>query len=158
MYALLLRGGIGMTLNFGKLTLSLAPTRVAESASGVETVKRIDRLNVLNRLVASKAQEKGAELESEAARVVFHRKLEAVAEPLSFANVALLALVLALLFHRRRPMLVEHAVFSMHLVSFILLSTLALKPILWLVSPVLTLDRAAGAPTAEPTLANAAVL
>ena len=36
----------------------------------------------------------------------------------------LFAFVLYLLFHRRRPLFVEHAVFSMHTFSFILLSSL----------------------------------
>jgi hypothetical protein len=51
---------------------------------------------------------------------------------LSFANVLLLALALYLLFHRKRGLLVDHTVFSMHLVSFVLLSSLLLLPAVWL--------------------------
>ena len=50
--------------------------------------------------------------------------LGAVATPLSFASVLLFALVLHACFNRRRPLMLEHAVFSMHYFSFVLISTL----------------------------------
>jgi hypothetical protein len=65
-------------------------------------------------------------LASDAARERFHDRLAAFAQPLSFANVVLLAAALHLCFRRSRPRFLEHAAFSMHVVSFVLLSSLTL--------------------------------
>ena len=65
-------------------------------------------------------------LTSDAARARFHDRLAAFAQPVSFANVLLLALTLHLGFHWRRRRFLEHAAFSMHVVRFVLLSSLAL--------------------------------
>lgn len=129
-YALLTQGGLLVTLTIYYLHLSVAPTTVPESVSVVETVRRIDRFGVLGKILAAKA--KSADLTSEAVRERFHRKLNQFAQPLSFANVLLLTLALYLFFHRRRRLLIDHAAFSMHFVSFVLLSSLALLPALWL--------------------------
>lgn len=129
-YALLTQGGLLVTLTIYYLHLSVAPTAVPESASVVETVRQIDRFGVLAPLLAAKA--KSADLTSDAVRERFHRRLNQFAQPLSFANVVLLALALYLFFHGRRRLLVDHAVFSMHFVSFVLISSLALLPAVWL--------------------------
>jgi len=129
-YALLTRGGLLVSLFIYNVTLSIAPTAVPEGVSVAETVARIDRYGVLGNLVA--ATEKSTDVASAAARERFHSTLNQFAQPVSFANVLLLALPLYLMFHRKRRLLVEHAVFSMHLVSFVLMSSLALLPAVWL--------------------------
>src|SRR5947207_2359687 len=65
-------------------------------------------------------------LHVDAARERFHDRLDAFAEPVSFANVVLLAGALHLCFRRQRRRFLEHAAFSMHFVSFVLLSSLTL--------------------------------
>ena len=69
---------------------------------------------------------KREQLASEAARERFHDRLEAFAQPVSFTNVILLAATLHLVFRRKRRRFLEHAAFSMHAVSFVLLSSLTL--------------------------------
>lgn len=129
-YALLTQGGLLVTLSIYRLHLSIAPTAVPGNVSVADTVTRIDRFGVLANLLAAKG--KSADITSEAVRARFHSKLNQFAQPLSFANVLLLALALYLVFQRKRRLLVDHAVFSMHLVSFVLVSSLALLPAVWL--------------------------
>jgi hypothetical protein len=128
-YALLTQGGLLVTLTIGWLNLSVAPTAVPARESVAETVRRIDRFGVLGRLLASK--QRSVDINSPAVQERFHRRLNQFAQPLSFANVFLLALALYLVFRRRRPLLLAHAVFSMHFVSFVLVSSLALLPAMW---------------------------
>jgi uncharacterized protein DUF3667 len=131
-YALATRGGLHVSLFLGRVSLSIAPAAVNRGASVEETVAGIDRFGVLGRLLA--ARQRAGRLATESAREEFHRRLEAFAEPLSFANVLLLAFVLFGLFHRRRGLFVEHGVFSMHFVSFVLFSSLMFVPVPWLLS------------------------
>lgn len=132
-YALLTRaaGGMQVSLFIGGLVLSIAPTAVPEGASVTETVQRIDRFGILENVLAAK--EKSADLTSDAARERFHRRLERFVEPLSFANVLLLGFVLYAFFRRERPLFAQHGVFSMHLVSFVMFSSLMFLPLPWLV-------------------------
>lgn len=125
-YAVLTRGGLIVTLTIGWVNLSVAPTTVPADVSVAETVRRIDRFGVLAGRLAARQQ--AADVTSEAVRERFHARLNQFAEPVSFANVILLSLTLYFLFYRRRPLLVEHGVFSMHLVSFVLLSGLLMIP------------------------------
>ena len=129
-YALLSRGGLLVSLQIGRVALSIAPTKVAEGASVADTIERVDRFGILKSRLAAK--EKSKDLGSEAVRERFHSRLERFAEPLSFTNVVLLALALYALFHTTRRLFVEHAVFSLHFLSFVLFSSLAHLPVLWL--------------------------
>jgi hypothetical protein len=128
-YALLTQGGLQVSLFVGPVALSVAPTSVPEGESVNETVSRIDRFGILTRILAQRQQD-GA-LTSETERERFHVQLERFVEPLSFTNVCLLALVLYAMFHRRRRLFLEHAVFSMHFLSFVLLSSILLVPVTW---------------------------
>jgi len=129
-YTLATRGGIQISMFIGPVTLSIAPSAVKEETSVANAVKHIDRFHLLGHLLAEK--QAAHDIESEAAREKFHANLEKFAEPLSFANVLLLAFVLYVLFHHKRPYFVEHGVFSLTFLSFVLLSSLlfALLPIL----------------------------
>jgi len=128
-YALCTHGGNQVALSVGPVVVSLAPTTVRESTSIVETVKSVDRFHLLSGLLATR--EGRGQPESELVRQMFHQRLEKFAEPLSFANVFMLALALAALFSRRRNHFVEHGVFSMHFMSFVLFtgSLIALLPL-----------------------------
>jgi hypothetical protein len=129
-YAVLTRGGLIATLTVAYVNLSVAPTAVPSEVSIAETVRRTDRFSVLGRQLERKARV--ADTTSDRARERFHNRYNAIAQSLSFANVLLLALLLFALFRRRRPLFVEHGVFSMHFVSFVLLSSIAFLPGLWL--------------------------
>jgi hypothetical protein len=127
-YALLTHGGLRFALQIRGVSLSLTPTATPEGASIEDTVSRLDRFGMLASLFA--ARSKAVELSSESAAARFHAALEKFSEPLSFANGLLLALALFAIFHRRRPLLVAHGVFSIHLVSFVLFSSLLILPAL----------------------------
>jgi hypothetical protein len=121
-YALIASSGLMATWNFGPVTLSIAPTVVQRSHSVENTIDLVDRYGLLRKQVAATRER----LATEAARERFHERLAAFAEPVSFTNVLLLAATLHLLFRRKRRRFLEHAAFSMHAVSFVLLSSLTL--------------------------------
>jgi hypothetical protein len=137
-YALATQGGFLITMMLWRVTLSIAPTAVPTSVSVPDTVERIDRFEILSRMLEAKRQ--SIDVTSDAARVRFHETLNRFAQPVSFANVVLLAVVLHLAFRRIRPLFVENAVFSMHAVSFVLVSSLTLVP----VTRIMTVNRPAG--------------
>jgi Protein of unknown function (DUF3667) len=141
-YALATQGGLFVTLTIAQLHLSVAPARVAHETSVAEAVRRVDRFGVLQRAFGAKIQ--SADGGSEMVREHFHRRLNEFVEPLSFANVLLLAVALYALFRRRRTLFLQHLVFSMHFVTFVLLSSLVLLPGAWLISR----NRGAGAAAA----------
>jgi hypothetical protein len=126
-YALASRGGLQVRMFIGPVNVSLAPTAVTEGTSITATVERIDRFHLLRGLLAQR--EKSPAIESEAVRDKFHRQVEKFAEPLSFANVLLLAVMLYGLFGLRRKHFVEHGVFSMHFMSFVLFTALLFAPV-----------------------------
>jgi len=126
LYFLLTQNGLGVFVNIRGVHLSLAPTSVREGTSIAGTIQGIDRFKLLSGLLASK--DRAGKLAAEGASERFHASLEKFAEPLSFGNVVLLAVALFILFHHRRPLFVAHGVFSMHLVSFVLLSSLVFVP------------------------------
>jgi Protein of unknown function (DUF3667) len=126
-YALCTRGGLQIAMFAGPVALSVMPAAVKPGVSIAETVRQVDRFHLLGALTAERAPSK--EAESEAARERFHGRLEKFAEPLSFANVFMLALALHALFYRRRRHFVEHGIFSMHFMSFVLFSGILLSPV-----------------------------
>jgi hypothetical protein len=121
-YALTASSGLVTTWNFGPVTVSMAPAAVRRSLSVEGTIDQIDRYGLLRQQLAAKQ----AALTGDAARERFHDRLDAFAQPVSFANVVLLAGALHLCFRRQRRRFLEHAAFSMHFVSFVLLSSLTL--------------------------------
>ena len=122
-YALATQGGLLVTLTLGWFIGNMAPPAIPSKVDVEETVRRIDRLQILKKMLAVKA--KSVDINSDAVRERFHAKLTAFAQPVSFGNVILLTVALYVIFHRRRPLLLDHAIFSMHTVSFVLLSSLA---------------------------------
>src|SRR5205814_1305505 len=100
-------------------TTSMAPAVVRRSLSVESTIEQVDRYGLLRQQVAAKREQ----LASEAARERFHDRLAAFAQPVSFTNVVLLAATLHLVFRWKRRRFLEHAAFSMHAVSFVLLSS-----------------------------------
>ena len=127
LYALANRGGVQVGMTIGPVVVSLAPAAVNEGTSIAETVTRVDRFHLLGGLLAERTQ--SGSLESDSAREKFHARLEKFAEPLSFANVFMLALALYAFFRRRRKHFVEHAVFSMHFMSFVMFTGALFFPV-----------------------------
>ena len=121
-YALVSSSGLVVFWNFGPVTMSIAPVVVRRSLSVEGTIEQVDRYGLLRQQVAAKRER----LASEAARERFHDRLAAFAQPVSFTNVVLLAATLHLIFRRKRRRFLEHVAFSMHAVSFVLLSSLTL--------------------------------
>jgi hypothetical protein len=126
-YALATRGGVQVGMTIGPVVLSLAPAAVSEGTSIAETVRSVDRFHLLRGLLAER--ERSGKLESESVREKFHQRLEKFAEPLSFANVLMLALALQALFSRRREHFVENGLFGMHFMSFVLFTGLLFFPV-----------------------------
>jgi hypothetical protein len=124
-YAVASQGGVQVGMFIGPVNVSLAPAAVTEGTSITATVERIDRFQLLRGLLGPRMKSP----ESEAIRDKFHRQVEKFAEPLSFANVLLLAVVLYALFGRRRKHFAEHGVFSMHFMSFVLFTALLFAPV-----------------------------
>ena len=121
-YVLATQSGIGFTLDIGPLKLSTAPSPMSPGRSIEATLESVDRFGILEGMFTERV---GPVAEaSDETRTRFNRMLNGFATPLSFMTVLLVALTLYAFFHRRRPLLVEHAVFSMHYYSFVLLSLL----------------------------------
>jgi len=121
-YALMTASGFNVFWKLGPVIASVAPTAVQHGQSVEATMAKVDYYGLLRQQLAAK-QERVA---SEAAAERFHSRLAAFAQPLSFTNVVLLAATLHLVFWRQRHRFLEHAAFSMHFVSFVLLSGLVL--------------------------------
>jgi uncharacterized membrane protein len=91
----------------------MSPRRSIEA-----TLSQVDRFGILERRFAERFGSSGRA--SENLRIRFNRTLNGFATPLSFATVALVAVALHACFRRRRPLFVEHLVFSMHFFTFVL--------------------------------------
>jgi hypothetical protein len=102
--------------------LSVAPAAMSLNRSVEATLEQSDRFGILERMFTERFGPPADA--SDEIRTRFNRALSGFATPLSFATVLLVALTLYAFFHRRRPLLVEHSVFSMHYYSFVLLSLL----------------------------------
>lgn len=121
-YVLVLPAGTGFTLSIGGLKLGLAPASIVPEGTIEGTLYRIDRFGVLERMFTERVGP--VDSASTDVRDRFNETLAAFTMTLSFTTVVLLALTLYACFHRRRPLLVEHAVLAMHFFSFVLLWTL----------------------------------
>jgi hypothetical protein len=121
-YAVISSFGFVATWNFGPLVMTIAPAAAAQSSSIENTVEQIDPYGLLRRQVQAKRQR----LTTDAARNRFHDRLAAFAQPVSFTNVVMLAATLHLVFRWKRRRFLEHIAFSMHAVSFVLLSSVVL--------------------------------
>jgi hypothetical protein len=121
-YVLATQSGIGFTLGSGSLKLNVAPAPVSPTLSIRGTFDQTDRFGSLERMFVERfgpPESASSELRSR-----LNRMLNVFSTPLSFTAVFLVALTLYACFHRRRPLLVEHLVLSMHYYSFALLSLL----------------------------------
>lgn len=120
-FVLTMPDGRGFTINIGPVPLNIMPTSLPKgSIQG--TLDQIDRFGMLERLFTSKMGPVAAASADASQR--FSNLIGDFTTTVSFATVLLLAIVLYVLFRRRRPLLVEHAVLSMHYFSFVLLSSL----------------------------------
>jgi hypothetical protein len=123
-YVLSTPSGLNFTLSLGKgfedFRLSVVPVPVPKTRSVDASLDQIDRLGMLERMFNEKLGP--PEEATDDVRNRFNDTLAGLGTPLSFTTVLLLAVPLYLCFSRRRPLFVEHAVFSMHYFSFVLLT------------------------------------
>ena len=129
LFVLLTQGGFVASLMVGPITLNIAPTAPPEGATIRESVFFIDRFGVLDRRLTRRIGP--GDGPTGAAQAEFHERLRRLVQPLSFGNVFFLALGLFVMFRSRVPLLVDHLVFSVHAVTFVLLSSLLLLPANW---------------------------
>jgi hypothetical protein len=121
-YMLAIQGGTSFTLDVGPLKLSMAPAPTSPGRSIEATLQTVDRFEILEGMYTERFGPVATATDETRAR--FNRMLNGFATPMSFTTVLLVALTLYACFRSRRPLLVEHAVFSMHYYSFVLLSLL----------------------------------
>ena len=133
-YVLSTPSGLNFTVGLGKgfedLRLSVVPVPVPKTRSLDGSLAQIDRVGILERMYVAKLGP--PEAATDAVRDRFNDTLNGLGTALSFTTVLLLASALYACFNRRRPLFVEHAVFSMHFYSFVLLTS----PLLLLAIPV----------------------
>src|SRR5688572_5000891 len=122
LYVLATQSGTGFTLRIGSVPLSLAPAPMSPQRSIEATLEQIDRFGVLKRMLEQRVGP--AATAPDDVRDRFNATLNGFATPLSFTTVVLVALALYAGLFWRRPLLVEHMVFSMHYFSFVLLALL----------------------------------
>jgi hypothetical protein len=121
-YVLATQSGTSFTLNIGPLKLNVAPPPTSPGRSIEATLEQADRFGILERMFTERFGPVANA--SDEIRTRFNRSLDGFATPLSFTTVLLVAFVLHACLYRRRPLLVEHVVFSMHFFSFVLLGLL----------------------------------
>jgi hypothetical protein len=128
-YAFSTQSGLTLTFSLGPVALSLAPASVPQARPLDGTLDQIDRFGVLERMFTAKMGP--VDEAPDEVRRRFNNTLRNFATPVSFTTVFLFAVALHILFRRRRPLFIEHLVFSMHSFSFVLLwsllSVLAIK-------------------------------
>jgi hypothetical protein len=134
-FVLLTQSGFVAALHIGFVALSIAPAAPPRGATIRETTLFVDRFGVLTQQLDRRI---GSESDPStslraggpggAAQEQFHDRIQQFAQPLTFGNVFFIAAGLLLLFRRRLPYYVDHLVFSMHTVSFVLLSSMLLIP------------------------------
>ena len=126
LYVLLTQGGFIITMMIWRVSLNIAPTAPPQGATIRDSVQMIDRFGWLDAELTRRA---GAGPGPDGpAKQRFHDRLRQFAQPLAFGNVLFLAAGLFLLFRSRSPYYVDHLVFSMHAVTFVLLSSVMLVP------------------------------
>jgi len=116
-----------MIMSIGKVRLNLLPPGSPSADNIKATVDKLDMFGILGQLMAHEAQHK--DLQAKASVEKFNHELKTYVTALSFSIVILLAIFLALLYHRARPLFVEHLVFSLHLASFVVLFSAVPGPV-----------------------------
>jgi hypothetical protein len=118
-----------MTMNIYKvpLRLNLLPPGTPSSHNISDTLNKLDVLGILEQMKEEKGRHKDLEAESSVEK--FNHELKTYGTALSFCNVILLAAFLALLYYKRRPLFVEHLVFSLHIAAFVILFSTLPRPL-----------------------------
>lgn len=120
--------GLGWPRPFLQLHLSMLPPAISETASIEENIKKVDVADILTNRWRRMEQSRPA-LSGEATAEKFNRLLESFGEFLAFCSVIPIALLTWLIYRRRRPYLVEHLVFALHLEAFLLILGIAVNSI-----------------------------
>jgi len=121
--------GFIATLMIGPITLSVAPSVPTQGETIRESVFYVDRFGVLDRELTRRIGE-GPGPTGEA-RDQFQEHIRQFAEPLTFGNVFFLGAGLFVMFRKKLPYYVDHLVFAIHLVTFVMISTLPVLLVIW---------------------------
>jgi uncharacterized membrane protein len=116
-----------MTMTVRKVRLSLLPPGPPSTSTIEETIGRLDVFGILTGFMEKEGRTK--DLKSAASVEKFNHELKTYGTALSFCNVILLSMFLAVFYHHRRTLFLEHLVFSLHLASFVLVFSTALGPL-----------------------------
>jgi len=122
LYAVGTFGGLTVRLWLGSFALSVAPASVPIERPLADTLLQVDGFGVLEPIVAARLGDPQAVTPEVSRR--FNATLASFVTPVSFTVVLLFAAALYALFRRRRPLFVEHLVFSIHYFCFVLLLSL----------------------------------
>jgi hypothetical protein len=126
-FAVATQGGFVASLMLGPITLSIAPTAPPQGATVRESIQYLDRFGLLERALNRRIGE--GDGPSGAARDQFQDRIRQFAQPLTFGNVFFLSAGLFVIFRRKLPYYVDHLVFAMHGVTFVLISSVLLVPV-----------------------------
>jgi len=121
-YAVGTLGGATMKMWLGSFSLSVAPASVPIERPLADTLLQIDGFRVLEPLVTARIGDPQTASPEVSRR--FNATLRNFVTPVSFTVVLLLAAALYALFRRRRPLFVEHLVFSIHYFCCVMLLSL----------------------------------
>lgn len=120
--SMLVGGTANYAININNVVFSVVPLRFTEERLLVDTLDVVDRLGVIEEQLIQKTGVPAFAV-PDATRIRFHNMLRNFVTGLTLTVVLLFGLTLYALFHRRRPLYVEHMVFGMHYLSFLLLNT-----------------------------------
>lgn len=129
-FVVLTRGGFAAALFLGPVSLSIAPSAPPSGATVRQTVQFVDRLGVLTPQLDRKIG--AGDGPAGAAQAQFQDRIRQFAQPLTFGNVFFIAAGLLMMFRARLPFYLDHLVFSVHAVTFVLLSSIVLAPAFWI--------------------------
>jgi hypothetical protein len=125
-FVLATQRGFIAAIMLGPISLSIAPTAPPQLGTVRESIHYVDRFGVLERALDRRIGKSDGPSGPERDR--FQDHIREFAEPLTFGNVFFLSVALFVMFRKRLPYYVDHLVFAMHVVSFVLITSVVLVP------------------------------
>jgi len=128
-FVLATQNGFIATLMIGPITLSVAPSMPMQGETIRESVFYVDRFGVLDRALTRRIGEGPGP--TGAVRDQFQDRIRQFAQPLTFGNVFFLGAGLFVIFRKKLPFYVDHLVFAIHVVTFVMISSLPVLVVIW---------------------------